>query len=36
LVTGWDRDHVKFEAQFEHVVKALRTDGPAREKAPKL
>ncbi len=33
--TGWEHDNTKFEEQFERLVKALRTDERAREKAPK-
>ena len=32
--TGWEHDNAKFEEQFERVVKALRTEAVAREKAP--
>jgi hypothetical protein len=32
--TGWKRSHKKFEAQFEHVVLALRSDDGAREASP--
>lgn len=32
--TGWESDNAKFEAEFKKVVKALRTDDQAREKAP--
>ncbi len=32
--TGWETDNAKFEEQFEHVVKAMRTGDGAREKAP--
>lgn len=32
--TGWDKDHAKFEAEFEKVVKALRSDAGGRENPP--
>lgn len=31
--TGWETDNVKFEQEFERIVKALRTDG-GREEPP--
>jgi hypothetical protein len=32
--TGWETDNTRFEAQFERVVRALRSDGAGRETAP--
>ncbi len=33
--TGWEKDNEKFEAAFDELVKALKTDNRSREPAPK-
>ena len=33
--TDWERDNKKFEAQFEHLVRALKTNDAGRESPPK-
>jgi hypothetical protein len=32
--TGWETDNTRFEAPFERVVEALRSDDNAREQPP--